>query len=110
MTKDFIANLLINKSKQTMIDSIDNTDDIDFLKKELKKQLRENWNRQEDKVNLIKYLEDKIYSIQPKGTYINFFPADGYDSEEDMIRANVEYNVLKELQAILERIKNNNYD
>lgn len=64
MTKNFIANLLVNQNKKAMIDSIDNTDDIDFLKKELKKQLRENWDRQEDKDNLINYLEDSIKLCQ----------------------------------------------
>lgn len=63
-----------------------------------------------EKDRLIKYLEDKIYSIQPKGCGINFFPEDDYDSEEDMIRANVEYNLLKAYQDILERVKSGKYD
>lgn len=63
-----------------------------------------------NKNKLIKYLKDKIYSIQPKGCDINFFPEDGYDSEEDMIRANVEYNLLNAYQDILERIKSGKYE
>ena len=63
-----------------------------------------------EKENLIKYLEDKIYSIQPKDCSINFFPEDGYDSEEDMLRANVDYNLLKAYQDILEKVKSGKYE
>lgn len=65
---------------------------------------------QNSKNNLIKYLENKIYSIQPKGCDINFFPENGYDSEEDMIRANVEYNLLKSYKDILEKVRRGNYE
>jgi hypothetical protein len=67
-------------------------------------------NIEQEKENLIKYLEDKIYSIQPKDCSINFFPEDGYDSEEDMLRANVDYNLLKAYQDILEKVKSGKYE
>lgn len=88
MKKDFIANLLVNQSKKTMIDSIDNTDDIDFLKKELKKQLRENWDRQEEKDNLIKDLELLIEYVEGEDA-----------SRYDKIYAECARNILKNVRS-----------
>ena len=88
---------------------------------ELKKQLEEkeniacNWkdsclenagkiekleNQQKE---FIKYLEDKIYSIEPKGTGINYNCE--YDSEEDYISAMQEQSRLNTLKEILLKYK-----
>lgn len=52
---------------------------------------------------LIKYLEDEIYSIQPKGTGINYNCE--YDSEEDYVMAMQEQSRLNTLKEILQKYK-----
>lgn len=51
----------------------------------------------------IKYLEDKIYNIEPKGTGINYNCE--YDSEEDYINAMEEQSKLITLKSILQKYK-----
>lgn len=51
----------------------------------------------------INYLEDKIYSIEPKGTGINFNCE--YDSEEDYVMAMQEQSRLNTLKEILQKYK-----
>ena len=51
----------------------------------------------------IKYLEDKIYSIEPKGTGINYNCE--YDSEEDYVRAMQEQSRLNTLKESLQKYK-----
>lgn len=51
----------------------------------------------------IKYLEDKIYSIEPKGTGINYNCE--YDSEEDYVIAMQEQSRLNTLKEILQKYK-----
>ena len=51
----------------------------------------------------IKYLEDKIYSIEPKGTDINYNCE--YDSEEDYVIAMQEQSRLNTLKEILQKYK-----
>lgn len=51
----------------------------------------------------IKYLEDKIYSIEPKGTGINYNCE--YDSEEDYVMAVQEQSRLNTLKEILQKYK-----
>ena len=88
---------------------------------ELKKQLEEkeniacNWkdsclenagkiekleNQQKE---FIEYMENKIYSIEPKGTGINYNCE--YDSEEDFISAMEEQSRLNTLKEILQKYK-----
>ena len=97
-----------------------------LLKKEnqeLKKQLEENkdkinWyenfeiNKTIDKLRIkhnnqqkefIEYLENEIYSIEPKGTGINYNCE--YDSEEDYISAMEEQSKLNTLKEILSKYK-----
>ena len=91
--------------------------------KELKKQLEENkdkinWyenfeiNKTIDKLRIkhnnqqkefISYLENKIYSIEPKGTGINYNCE--YDSEEDYISAMKEQSKLNTFKEILSKYK-----
>ena len=91
--------------------------------KELKKQLEENkdkinWyenfeiNKTIDKLRIkhnnqqkefISYLENKIYSIEPKGTGINYNCE--YDSEEDYINAMEEQSKLNTFKEILSKYK-----
>lgn len=51
----------------------------------------------------IKYLEDKIYSIEPKGTGINYNCE--YDSEEDYVMAMQYQSRLNTLKEILQKYK-----
>ena len=51
----------------------------------------------------ISYLEDKIYSIEPKGTGINYNCE--YDSEEDYVMAMQEQSRLNTLKEILQKCK-----
>lgn len=51
----------------------------------------------------IKYLEDKIYIIEPRGTGINYNCE--YDSEEDYINAMQEQSKLNTLKEILQKYK-----
>lgn len=51
----------------------------------------------------INYLEDKIYSIEPKGTSINYNCE--YDSEEDYISAIKECSKLNTFKEILKEYK-----
>lgn len=51
----------------------------------------------------IKWLEDKIYSIEPKGTGINYNCE--YDSEEDYVMAMQEQSRLNTLKEILQKYK-----
>lgn len=51
----------------------------------------------------INYLEDKIYSIEPKGTGINYNCE--YDSEEDYVMAVQEQSRLNTLKEILQKYK-----
>lgn len=51
----------------------------------------------------IKHLEDKIYSIEPKGTDINYNCE--YDSEEDYVMAMQEQSRLNTLKEILQKYK-----
>ena len=89
----------------------------------LKKQLEENkdkinWyenfeiNKTIDKLRIkhnnqqkefISYLENEIYSIEPKGTGINYNCE--YDSEEDYISAMKEQSKLNTLKEILSKFK-----
>lgn len=59
-------------------------------------------NRTQQK-EFIKYLEDKIYSIEPKGTGINYNCE--YDSEEDYVMAMQEQSRLNTLKEILQKYK-----
>lgn len=102
------------------------SDYVDRLQKEnqsLKEQLEENkdkinWyenfeiNKTIDELRIkhnnqqkefISYLEDKIYSIEPKGTGINYNCE--YDSEEDYISAMEEQSKLNTLKEILSKYK-----
>lgn len=51
----------------------------------------------------INYLEDEIYSIEPKGTGINYNCE--YDSEEDYVMAMQEQSRLNTLKEILQKHK-----
>lgn len=58
---------------------------------------------QGQKKEFIKYLEDKIYNIEPKGTGINYNCE--YDSEEDYVMAMQEQSRLNTLKEILQKYK-----
>ena len=97
--------------------------DLSKENQELKKQLEENkdkinWyknfeiNKTIDKLRIkhnnqqkefISYLENEIYSIEPKGTGINYNCE--YDSEEDYINAMEEQSKLNTFKEILSKYK-----
>ena len=64
------------------------------------KAIKDKENQQKE---FIKYLEDKIYSIEPKGTGINYNCE--YDSEEDYISAMQEQSRLNTLKEILQKYR-----
>ena len=82
---------------------------------ELKKQLEnykklcfkhlqdKNNNLETQQKEFIKWLEDEIYSIEPKGTGINYNCE--YDSEEDYVMAMQEQSRLNTLKEILKKYK-----
>lgn len=74
-------------------------DDLEHVKKLQQKndKLKDNWNE------LKEYLEDKIYSIEPKGTGINYNCE--YDSEEDYVMAMQEQSRLNTLKEILQKCR-----
>ena len=61
------------------------------------RSLKDNWNE------LKEYLEDKIYSIEPKGTGINYNCE--YDSEEDYVMGMQEQSRLNTLKEILQKYR-----
>lgn len=62
-----------------------------------------NNNLETQQKEFIKYLEDEIYSIEPKGTGINYNCE--YDSEEDYVNAMKEQSRLNTLKEILQKYK-----
>lgn len=61
--RNIIKNLLINNARKSMLESVDGIDDIDFLKKELKKSLRKEFDLQQRIDKAIEYIENnKIYA------------------------------------------------
>ena len=63
----------------------------------------ENQKLKEQQKEFIEWLEDKIYSIEPKGTGINYNCE--YDSEEDYVMAMQEQSRLNTLKEILQKCK-----
>lgn len=63
----------------------------------------ENQKLKKQQKEFIEWLEDKIYSIEPKGTGINYNCE--YDSEEDYVMAMQEQSRLNTLKEILQKYK-----
>lgn len=81
--------------------------EYDKLKKQYEKVLNDYcrldaYNRTQQK-EFINYLEEEIYSIEPKGTGINYNCE--YDSEEDYVMAMQEQSRLNALKEILQKYK-----
>lgn len=68
--------------------------------KDVRIEIKEYKTQQKEFIN---YLEDKIYSIEPKGTGINYNCE--YDSEEDYVMAMQEQSRLNTLKEILQKYK-----
>jgi len=68
--------------------------------KEYQQEMNKIANQQKE---FIKYLEDKINTIEPKGTGINYCCE--YDSEEDYVNAMQEMKKLDTLKEILQKYK-----
>ena len=81
--------------------------EYDKLKKQYEKVLNDYcrldaYNRTQQK-KFIDYLENEIYSIEPKGTGINYNCE--YDSEEDYINAMEEQSKLDTFKEILSKYR-----
>ena len=81
--------------------------EYDKLKKQYEKVLNDYcrldaYNRTQKK-EFINYLENEIYSIEPKGTGINYNCE--YDSEEDYINAMEEQSKLNTFKEILSKYR-----
>lgn len=61
--KDIISNLVVSQAKTTMLESIKNTDDINFLKKEFTKTLNEKWQFESNWNELKKWLKEQINNL-----------------------------------------------
>ena len=101
----------INQFTQTHNESVEIQKENNELKKQLEKYKKLGFKYLQDKNNnletqqkeFIKYLEDEIYSIEPKGTGINYNCE--YDSEEDYVMAMQEQSRLNTLKENLQKYK-----
>ena len=99
-------NMLLKKENQSLKEQLEeNKDKINWYENfEINKtidKLRIKHNNQQKK--FIDYLENGIYSIEPKGTGINYNCE--YDSEEDYINAMEEQSKLNTFKEILSKYK-----
>ena len=99
-------NMLLKKENQSLKEQLEeNKDKINWYENfEINKtidELRIKHNNQQKE--FISYLEDKIYSIEPKGTGINYNCE--YDSEEDYINAMEEQSKLNTFKEILSKYR-----
>ena len=111
------ASLTIQEMVEQDIECPSNCEKLRRLKKQLEdktedyKRMKDNFDSKVDVITeidtqqkvFIKYLEDEIYSIEPKGTGINYNCE--YDSEEDYINAMKEQSRLNTLKEILQKYK-----
>ena len=81
-------------------DFIKEIDDLRCENSNLNYKLYKKETQQKEFIN---YLEDKIYSIEPKGTGINYNCE--YDSGEDYVMAMQEQSRLNTLKEILQQYK-----
>lgn len=121
MLEYIVKNGEVSKEDKQFIDMTHRNTELLEENQELKKQLEEkenivcDWkdsclenagkieileNQQKEFIN---YLEDKIYSIEPKGTGINYNCE--YDGEEDYVMAMQEQSRLNTLKEILKKYK-----
>lgn len=98
--------LLIKENQKLKKQVEENKDNYNCLLKQ-KEQFEYIMSKQVDyqgqQKEFINYLEDKIYSIEPKGTGINYNCE--YDSEEDYVMAMQEQSRLNTLKEILQKYK-----
>lgn len=64
---------------------------------------RNDYKKETQQKEFIEWVEDKIYSIEPKGIGINYNCE--YDSEEDYVMAMQEQSRLNTLKEILQKCK-----
>lgn len=96
MIRKFIENHLVNSAKNTMLDVIENTNDIEFLRTEFTKTLKEKWELEQER--------DKYKSIvEELRTDGELFIHNLEYEEDDYIEGQVEtyrvvLNKIKELE------------
>lgn len=112
---DYETTMFEKKQLNSLVNSCQ--EEIRLLKKQVEEYKNENKRLGQDKLEylnkftkmlssqdkFIKYLEDEIYSIEPKGTGINYNCE--YDSEEDYVMAMQEQSRLNTLKEILQKCK-----
>lgn len=119
MIDDFVKEITGLRCEKEQLNSLVNScqEEIRQLKKQLeeKETIACNWKDsclenagkieilETQQKKFINYLEDKIYTIEPKGTGINYNCE--YDSEEDYISAMQEQSRLNTLKDILKKYK-----
>ncbi len=89
--------------KKQLEESKDNYNCLLNQKKQFEYIMSKQVDYQGQQKEFIKWLEDKIYSIEPKGTGINYNCE--YDSEEDYVMAMQEQSRLNTLKEILQKYK-----
>nr|DAP38801.1 MAG TPA: hypothetical protein [Caudoviricetes sp.] len=95
-------NKYIKRCNESFAEGID-VDPEDLYMAELEQRAMDCELMEMQQKEFINYLEDKIYSIEPKGTSINYNCE--YDSEEDYVMAMQEQSRLNTLKEILQKYK-----
>lgn len=91
---------------ESLVDNHDNIEEIslnEFAHDFIKPLINANFQNKNQQKKFIKYLEDEIDNIEPKGTGINYNCE--YDSEEDYVMAMQEQSRLNTLKEILQKYK-----
>lgn len=91
---------------ETLVSDHDNIEEIslnEFAHDFIKPLINANFQNKNQQKEFISYLEDKIYSIEPKGTGIIYNCE--YDSEEDYVMAMQEQSRLNALKEILQKYR-----
>ena len=102
-TYDILLKSNIEENKQLNKQLKDKTEDYRRMKDNFDSKVDVLTKIATQQKEFIKYLEDKIYSIEPKGTGINYNCE--YDSEEDYVMAMQEQSRLNTLKEILQKYK-----
>lgn len=98
-------NIYIKKVNNFLAENVE-PDPEDLYMAELEQRAMDCELMEMQQKEFIKYLEDEIYNIEPKGTGINYNCE--YDSEEDYVNAMKEQSRLNTLKEILQKIQRNN--
>lgn len=111
MIRKFIENHLVNSAKNTMLDVIENTGDIEFLKTEFTKTLNEKWDLEKERDTYKSIVEELKERIKiGKGKYSNKKYDLIFDMEEvpkNEINDFIIYLAIEALEAIINQVECN---